>query len=94
MAKRIDWNDPRRFLDPKVIARISQLDLRARQVVEGFLSGMHKSPYFGQSIEFAQHREYAPGDDPRHVDWKVWAKQDRYYVKQFEEDFKKKLAGG
>lgn len=76
----------KRFLHPEAISRISRLELRARHVVEGFLSGMHKSPYFGQSIEFAQHREYAPGDDPRHVDWKVWAKQDRYYVKQYEEE--------
>ena len=62
------------------------MDLRARHIVEGFLSGMHRSPYFGQSVEFLQHREYAVGDDLRHIDWKVWAKQDRYYVKQFEED--------
>jgi uncharacterized protein (DUF58 family) len=62
------------------------LELRARHVVEGFLSGMHRSPYFGQSVEFRQHREYAPGDDLRHVDWKVWARQDRLYVKQYEED--------
>ncbi len=76
----------KRFSHPETIARISRLELRARHIVEGFLSGMHKSPYFGQSIEFAQHREYTPGDDLRHVDWKVWAKQDRYYVKQFEEE--------
>jgi uncharacterized protein (DUF58 family) len=62
------------------------LELRARHVVEGFLSGMHRSPYFGQSVEFLQHREYVPGDDLRHVDWKVWARQDRLYVKQFEEE--------
>jgi len=73
-------------LRPEAIKRISRLDLRARYIVEGFLSGMHRSPYFGQSIEFRQHRQYAPGDDLRYVDWKVWAKQDRYYVKQFEED--------
>ena len=54
--------------------------------MEGFLSGMHRSPYFGQSVEFLQHREYTPGDDLRHVDWQVWARQDRLYVKQFEED--------
>lgn len=76
----------KRFLHPEAISRISRLELRARHVVEGFLSGMHRSPYFGQSIEFLQHREYAPGDDLRHIDWKVWAKQDRYYIKQFEED--------
>jgi uncharacterized protein (DUF58 family) len=77
---------PRRFLDPKTIARISPLDLRARQVVEGFLSGMHRSPFFGHSVEFVQHREYVSGDDLRHVDWKVWSKTDRYYIKQYEED--------
>ena len=79
-------HDSRRFLHPEAIKRIARLDLRARHVVEGFLSGMHRSPYFGQSVEFRQHREYTYGDDPRYVDWKVWAKQDRYYVKQFEED--------
>ncbi len=78
--------DSKRFLHPDVIQRISRLELRARYVVEGFLSGMHRSPYFGQSVEFLQHREYSWGDDLRYLDWKVWAKQDRYYVKQFEED--------
>ena len=78
--------DSKRFLHPEAIRRISRLELRARHIVEGFLSGMHRSPYFGQSVEFLQHREYAPGDDLRHVDWKVWARQDRLYVKQFEED--------
>ena len=78
--------DSKRFLHPEAIKRIARLDLRARHVVEGFLSGMHRSPYFGQSVEFRQHREYTCGDDLRYVDWKVWAKQDRYYVKQFEED--------
>jgi uncharacterized protein (DUF58 family) len=79
-------HDSKRFLLPEAIKRIARLDLRARHVVEGFLSGMHRSPYFGQSIEFRQHRQYTFGDDLRYVDWKVWAKQDRYYVKQFEED--------
>ena len=78
--------DSRRFLHPEAIKRIARLELRARHIVEGFLSGMHRSPYFGQSVEFLQHREYVPGDDLRHVDWKVWARQDRLYVKQFEED--------
>jgi len=78
--------DSLQFLHPETIKRIARLDLRARHVVEGFLSGMHRSPYFGQSVEFLQHREYTFGDDLRYVDWKVWAKQDRYYVKQFEED--------
>ncbi|MEZ6102414.1 MAG: DUF58 domain-containing protein [Pirellulaceae bacterium] len=78
--------DSKRFLHPEAIKRIARLELRARHIVEGFLSGMHRSPYFGQSVEFRQHREYAAGDDLRHVDWKVWARQDRLYVKQFEED--------
>jgi uncharacterized protein (DUF58 family) len=78
--------DSRRFLHPDSIKRIARMDLRARQVVEGFLAGMHRSPYFGRSIEFRQHRPYTWGDDIRTVDWKVWAKQDRLYVKQFEEE--------
>jgi uncharacterized protein (DUF58 family) len=76
----------KRFLHPEAVKRIARLELRARHVVEGFLTGMHRSPYFGQSVEFVQHREYAPGDDPRHVDWKVWARQDRLTVKQYEEE--------
>jgi len=78
--------DAKRFLQPEAIRRIDRLELRARHIVEGFLSGLHRSPYFGQSVEFLQHRQYAFGDDLRDVDWKVWAKQDRYYVKQYEED--------
>src|SRR5438105_2390584 len=76
----------KRFLHHEAIGRISRLDLRARHIVEGFLAGIHRSPYFGQSVEFLQHREYTLGDDLRHVDWKVWAKQDRLYIKQFEEE--------
>ncbi len=79
-------HDSKQFLHPEAIRRIGRLELRARHIVEGLLSGMHRSPYFGQSVEFLQHRQYAPGDDLRHVDWKVWARQDRLYVKQFEED--------
>lgn len=71
---------------PETIRRIGRLEIRARQIVEGFLSGMHRSPYFGRSLEFREHRQYTTGDDLRHVDWKVWARQDRYYVKQYEED--------
>jgi uncharacterized protein (DUF58 family) len=76
----------KRSLRPEVIKRIARLEIRARHIVEGLLSGMHRSPYFGQSVEFLQHRQYVPGDDLRRVDWKVWAKQDRLYVKQYEED--------
>lgn len=82
MAAKDD--DPRRFLHPTTIARISRLELRARQVVEGFISGMHRSPFFGHSVEFVQHRDYSPGDDIRHLDWKVWSKTDKFYIKQFE----------
>jgi uncharacterized protein (DUF58 family) len=77
-------DDPRRFLHPETIARTSRLDLRARHIVEGFISGMHKSAVFGHSVEFVQHREYTPGDDIRHLDWKVWSKTDRFYIKQYE----------
>jgi uncharacterized protein (DUF58 family) len=77
-------DDPRRFLHPGTVAKISRLDLRAKQVVEGFISGMHKSPVFGHSIEFKQHREYTMGDDIRHLDYKVWSKTDRFYIKQYE----------
>jgi uncharacterized protein (DUF58 family) len=76
--------DPRRFLHPATIAKISRLELRAQKVVEGFFTGLHKSPMFGHSIEFKQHREYTSGDDIRHLDWKVWSKTDRYYIKQYE----------
>ena len=75
-----------RYLPPEAMARIARLEIEARNVVEGFLSGMHKSPYFGQSVDFVQHREYVPGDDVRHIDWKVWSKTDRIYIKQFEEE--------
>ncbi len=78
--------DSRRFLQPEAIARISRLELQARNVVEGFLSGLHRSPYFGQSVEFVQHREYVAGDDPRRIDWKAWSKTDKYYIKQYEEE--------
>jgi uncharacterized protein (DUF58 family) len=81
---KIIKDDPRRFLHPATIARISKLDLRARQAVEGFISGMHKSPFFGHSVEFVQHRDYTTGDDLRHLDWKVWSKTDKFYIKQYE----------
>lgn len=77
-------DDPRRYLHPATLAKIDRLDLRARHVVEGFLAGMHRSPFFGQSLEFAQHREYVSGDDVRYLDWKVWSKTDKFYIKQYE----------
>jgi uncharacterized protein (DUF58 family) len=73
-----------RFLDPKVLARIDNLDLLARTVVDGFLHGLHKSPYMGLSMEFAEHRAYMPGDDIRKIDWRLFARSDRHYVKQYE----------
>jgi hypothetical protein len=63
--------DSKEYLHPEAIRRIHSMELRASKIVEGFLSGMHRSPYFGQSVEFVQHRQYAPGDDLRHIDWKV-----------------------
>ena len=78
--------DSKRYLRPEVTQRIRRLELTARRVVEGFLSGMHRSPYFGQSIEFLQHRQYNPGDELRHIDWKVYARQDRLHIKQYEEE--------
>jgi uncharacterized protein (DUF58 family) len=68
------------------LASLQGLDLQARLVVEGYVAGLHKSPYHGFSVEFAEHREYVPGDDIRHVDWKVWSKTDKYYLKQYEEE--------
>ncbi len=73
-----------RFLDPRVLARIDNLDLLARTVVDGFLHGLHKSPYLGLSMEFAEHRSYMPGDDIRKIDWRLFARTDRHYVKQYE----------
>lgn len=78
--------DSAKSLLPEVVRQVGRLEVRARYVVEGFLSGLHRSPYFGQSLEFREHRPYVRGDDLRHVDWKVWARQDRLYVKQYEED--------
>lgn len=75
---------PARFLDPDVLARIDNLDLIARVVVDGFISGLHKTVYLGVSTDFAEHRPYAPGDDVRWVDWRVFARTDRLYVKTFE----------
>ena len=74
------------YLDPKVLNKIGNLELRARLVMEGFISGMHKSPLRGFSVEFAQHREYVPGDDIRYIDWKIFGKSDRFYIKEFEEE--------
>jgi uncharacterized protein (DUF58 family) len=74
------------FLDPAVIARLGTLELRARTIVEGFLTGLHRSPFKGFSVEFAEYRQYMPGDDLSTIDWKVYARSDRHYVKKFEEE--------
>ena len=86
MSQESQIKQYRKYLDPRVLARVAGLDLRARLIVEGLMSGMHRSPYQGISVEFAQHRPYAPGDDIRHVDWKVLAKTDRIYLKQYQEE--------
>lgn len=78
--------EARRYLDPAVVARLSHLDVRARLVVEGFIAGMHRSPFHGFSVEFAEHRPYMPGDPLKNLDWKVLAKSDRYLVKQYTEE--------
>lgn len=75
-----------KYFQPEVLSRISRLELRARKVVEGFVCGMHKSPYKGLSVEFANHRPYVPGDDIRHIDWRVYAKADRFFIKEYEEE--------
>ncbi len=74
------------FLDPTVLARIGSLELKARTIVEGFLTGLHRSPFKGFSVEFAEYRQYMPGDDLSTIDWKVFARSDRYYVKKYEEE--------
>lgn len=75
-----------RFIDPAVLARLGTMELKARTVVEGFLSGLHRSPYRGFSVEFAEYRQYMPGDDLSTLDWKVYARSDRHYVRKFEEE--------
>src|SRR5438552_13369516 len=75
-----------RYLDPKTLEKIKRLDVRARLVVEGFITGEHRSPYNGFAVEFATHREYTPGDDTKHIDWKVWSRTDRLYIKEYEEE--------
>ncbi|MCE5269044.1 MAG: DUF58 domain-containing protein [Planctomycetaceae bacterium] len=77
---------PERLLDPEMLARLQGLPLRARLMVEGYAAGVHRSPFHGFSVEFAEHREYAPGDDLRYLDWKVLGRTDKYYLKQFEEE--------
>ncbi len=75
-----------RFVDPNVLGKISNLELLARTVVEGFISGLHRSPYLGRSVDFAEHRPYMPGDDIRRIDWRLFARTDRFFLKEFEAD--------
>ena len=79
--------DPlKKLLDANTLNKLKGLELKARMIVEGYVSGLHKSPYHGFSVEFAEHREYVPGDDLRYVDWKVYGKSDRIYLKQYDEE--------
>ena len=75
-----------KYLDPQILNKVKNLEVKAREIVEGFISGLHKSPYKGFSVEFAEHREYVSGDDPRFIDWKAFGKSDKYYIKQYEEE--------
>lgn len=75
-----------KYLDPRILAKLEGLQLRARMIVEGYVAGLHRSPYQGFSIEFAEHREYSPGDDLRYLDWKVFGRTDKFYLKEFEEE--------
>ncbi len=82
----MESSDFRRFLIPSVVARLANIELKAKFVVQGFIAGLHKSPYHGFSVEFTEHRQYTPGDDLRYLDWKLLARTDRYYIKQYEEE--------
>ena len=77
---------PARYLDPAIVARLGTIDLKARTIVEGFLTGLHRSPYKGFSVEFAEYRQYLPGDDLATLDWKVFARSDKHFVKKYEEE--------
>ena len=77
---------PRKYSDPDAIARVADLSLRSRRLVEGAISGQHRSPFHGFNIEFAEYREYSPGEDLRRLDWRVYARSDRHYIKQYEEE--------
>src|SRR5574341_603791 len=79
-------SDRQGFIDPRALMTIRNLELRARVVVEGFWNGLHRSPYHGFSVEFTEYRQYTPGDDPRYLDWRLYARTDRYYIKKFEDE--------
>src|SRR5919107_1699200 len=78
--------DPRGLVDPAFFSRLDSIELRARALVEGSMHGLHRSSYLGMSVEFASHREYTPGDDLRHVNWKLYARYDRLYIKEYDAD--------
>jgi uncharacterized protein (DUF58 family) len=78
--------DYRQYLNPEIVSKLKGMEMRARMVVEGFIAGLHRSPYHGFSVEFAEHRQYMPGDNIRDIDWKVYGKRDRFYIKQYEEE--------
>src|SRR5437899_6908192 len=84
MRRVVMAGNAEKYLKPEVIRQVARLDLRAKFIVEGFLAGLHASPFQGFSVEFSEHRRYAPGDDLNHLDWNVYAKTDRYYVKKFQ----------
>jgi len=86
MAQGLQSLDPQRYLDPAILARVGFSPLLAKVVVEGFLNGLHRSPFHGFSVEFAEHREYVPGDDLKYLDWALYARTDLYYIKRFEEE--------
>jgi uncharacterized protein (DUF58 family) len=79
-------NEYRKYLVPETIAKLGNIELKAKMIVEGFITGMHRSPYHGFSVEFSQHRQYRPGDEVKFLDWKVYARSGRYYIKEFEEE--------
>src|ERR1700730_15470339 len=93
MSSAHQTTDYRKYLDPRQLSRVRSLDLRARLIVEGLMTGMHRSPYQGISVEFAQHRPYVSGDDVRHVDWKVFGRSDKIYLKQYLEETNPPLIG-
>ena len=86
MSPAAGARESRRYLDPAFVSRLKKLDLKAKLVVEGFMTGLHRSPYHGFSVEFAEHRPYMPGDPIRDIDWKVYGKSDRFYIKQYEDE--------
>lgn len=86
LAEPIRDDNPQRYLDPAVLARFGLSPLVAKQVVEGFINGLHRSPFHGFSVEFADHREYVPGDDLKYIDWMLYARTDHYYIKRYEEE--------